>query len=140
MDGDGSLDPAELLPLVQDVTVGRATMAVGRRRPVTRVTMAWHARAFNTAATWWIGRRTGLRVHDIPSVRVSRREDLLDLGVQDLRFGSPVEILVRAHRAGWCVVEHDMTYRPRADGTTSKVSGSLTGSVRAARDLVKALP
>lgn len=140
MDGDGSLDPAELLPLLQDVAQGRATMAVGRRRPVTRTTMAWHARVFNVTAAWWIGRRTGLRLHDIPSVRVTRRSHMLALGVQDLRFGYPVEVLVRAHRAGWSVVEHDMTYRPRAEGTTSKVSGSWRGSAKAARDLVRALP
>ncbi|WP_406829893.1 glycosyltransferase family 2 protein [Pedococcus sp. KACC 23699] len=140
MDGDGSLDPAQLLPLLADVARGRATMAVGRRRPMTRAAMAWHARAFNLMAAWWIGRRTGLRLHDIPSVRVTRRVDLLALGVRDLRFGYPVEVLVRAHRAGWSVVEHDMTYGPRAEGTTSKVSGSLRGSAKAARDLVKALP
>lgn len=140
MDGDGSLDPAELLPLLEDVAGGRATMAVGRRRPVTRATMSWHAKVFNVVAAWWIGRRTGMRLHDIPSVRVTRRADLLALGVRDLRFGYPVEVLVRAHRAGWSVVEHDMTYLPRAEGTTSKVSGSLLGSARAAHDLVKALP
>lgn len=140
MDGDGSLDPAELLPMLDDVAHGRATMAVGRRRPVTTSTMPRHARLFNVTAAWWIGRRTGLQLHDIPSVRVARRADLLALAVQDLRFGYPVEVLVRAHRAGWSVVEHDMTYRPRAEGTTSKVSGSLGGSARAACDLVKALP
>ena len=79
-------------------------------------------------------------LHDIPPVRVCRRADLLSLDVQDLRFGYPVEVLVRAHRAGWTVVEHDMTYRPRATGTRSKVSGSLRGSARAAHDLVRALP
>ena len=86
--------------------------------------------------------RSANRLHlgDIPSVRVCRRGDLLDLGVQDLRFGYPVEVLVRAHRAGWCIIEHDVSYLPRAQGTTSKVSGSLVGSARAARDLVKALP
>ncbi|MGO4342564.1 glycosyltransferase family 2 protein [Pedococcus sp. 2YAF34] len=140
MDGDGSLDPAELAPLLDDVAQGRATMAVGRRRPVARGVIGVHARLFNAAAAWWIGRRTGLRLHDIPSVRVTRRTDLMALGVQDLRFGYPVEVLVRAHRAGWSVVEHDMTYRARAAGTTSKVSGSLRGSAKAAHDLVKSLP
>ena len=139
MDGDGSLDPTELVTLIACVADGRATMATGRRRPVTRGVIPWHARLFNVSATWWIGRRTGLRLRDIPSVRVARRSDLLDLGVQDLRFGYPVEVLVRAHRAGWRIVEHDVSYRPRTQGT-SKVSGSLVGSARAARDLVKALP
>src|SRR4051812_7183319 len=36
MDGDGSMDPADLVPLLEEVRDGRATMAVGRRRPVTR--------------------------------------------------------------------------------------------------------
>lgn len=140
MDGDGSLDPAELPALLASVAQGQATMAIGRRRPVASGVVPWHARLFNTAATWWIGRRTGLRLRDIPPVRVARRNDLLELGVQDLRFGYPVEVLVRAHRAGWRIVEHDVTYRPRTEGTTSKVSGSLVGSARAAHDLVKALP
>ena len=34
MDGDGSFDPQELLPLLDDVRSGRAQLAVGRRRPV----------------------------------------------------------------------------------------------------------
>ena len=140
MDGDGSLDPAELPALLADVADGRATMAVGRRRPVARGVFPWHARLFNLLAVRWIGRRTGLRLTDIPSVRVCRRRDLLALGVEDLRFGYPVEVVVRAHRAGWQITEHDVTYRPRAQGTTSKVSGSVLGSARAARDLVRALP
>ncbi len=140
MDGDGSLDPAELPALLADVADGRATMAVGRRRPVARGVLPWHARLFNLLAVRWISRRTGLRLGDIPSVRVCRRSDLLALGVEDLRFGYPVEVVVRAHRAGWRIVEHEVTYRPRAEGTTSKVSGSFLGSARAARDLVRALP
>ena len=140
MDGDGSLDPRELPPLLADVASGRATMAVGRRRPVAKGVLPWHARLFNQFAVRWMGWRTGLRLGDIPSVRVCRRSDLGDLGVEDLRFGYPVEVVVRAHRAGWRIVEHEVSYRPRTAGTTSKVSGSVVGSVRAARDLVRALP
>ena len=36
LDGDGSMDPAELAPLLAEVREGRATMAVGRRRPGAR--------------------------------------------------------------------------------------------------------
>ena len=38
LDGDGSMDPRELLPLLEEVRSGRATMACGRRRPATRRT------------------------------------------------------------------------------------------------------
>src|SRR3954471_11230040 len=43
MDGDGSFDPVELLPLVEDVGSGRVDIAVGRRRPTVRGTWPWHA-------------------------------------------------------------------------------------------------
>jgi glycosyltransferase involved in cell wall biosynthesis len=140
MDGDGSLDPAELGPLLDSVTRGDATMAAGRRRAVRGGVLPWHARLGNALALARLRRRTGLSLHDVPPVRVCRRTDLLDLGVQDTRFGYPVELLVRAARAGWVVSEHDVSYRPRAAGTRSKVSGSLVGSARAAHDLVRALP
>jgi hypothetical protein len=43
-----------------------------------------------------------------------------------------------ARRAGWRVVELDVSYRERAKGTSSKVSGSVRGTLRATRDLAKA--
>lgn len=140
LDGDGSIDPGELLPLLDEVRSGRATMACGRRRPATRGVWPWHARAGNAAVLAWLRWRTGLPVHDIAPVRVCGREDLLGLEVRDRRFGYPVELLVRAQRAGWRLTEHDIAYHPRAAGTRSKVSGSVTGSLRAARDFARVLP
>jgi glycosyltransferase involved in cell wall biosynthesis len=140
LDGDGSMDPRELLPLLDEVSSGAATMACGRRRPAARGVWPWHARAGNAVVLAWLRRRTGLGVHDIAPVRVCRREDLLALGVRDRRFGYPVELLVRAQRAGWLLSEHDISYHPRAAGTRSKVSGSVKGSLRAARDFAKVLP
>lgn len=140
LDGDGSMDPRELLPLLQEVRSGAATMACGRRRPAARGVWPWHARVGNAVVLAWLRHRTGLHVHDIAPVRVCRREDLLALGVRDRRFGYPVELLVRAQRAGWRLTEHDITYSPRALGTRSKVSGSVKGSLRAARDFARVLP
>ena len=42
-------------------------------------------------------------------------------------------------RRGWRFAEHDVTYHPRAAGTRSKVSGSVTGTLRAARDFARVL-
>lgn len=144
MDGDGSFDPEDLADLLRDVVESRADLAVGRRRPVRpdtggRSVWPWHARAGNTAVLWWLRRRTGLPVHDIAPMRVCRRQDLLDLGVADRRFGYPVELLQRAQRAGWRFSERDVRYLPRAEGTRSKVSGSVKGSWRAARDFARVL-
>lgn len=139
MDGDGSFDPRDLGALLDDVRDGRADLATGRRRPVRRGVWPWHARAGNTVVLWWLRRRIALPVHDIAPMRVCRREALLALDVQDRRFGYPVELLQKAQRAGWRIGERDVAYRPRAVGTRSKVSGSVRGTVRAARDFARVL-
>jgi len=139
MDGDGSFDPGELDTLLEVVSSGRATMAVGRRRPVGRGVWPWHARAGNWIVLVWLRRRLGVTVRDIAPMRVSRRDDLLALDVRDRRFGYPVELLQKAARAGWIIAERDVAYHPRASGTRSKVSGSVVGTVRAARDFWRVL-
>lgn len=139
MDGDGSFDPAELLPLLEDVRSGRADLAVGRRRPVRRGVWPWHARAGNALIVAWLRRRINLDAHDIAPMRVCRRADLLALDVRDRRFGYPVEMLQKATRSGWQLVERDVSYHPRAEGTRSKVSGSVKGTVRTARDFWRVL-
>ncbi len=140
MDGDGSMDPRDLLVLLEDVEEGAATMALGRRRPISRSVLPWHARLGNAALAAWLRRSTGITVRDIAPMRVCRRQDLLDLDVRDRRFGYPVELLVKAQAANWVLTEHDIGYYPRAAGTKSKVSGSLSGTMRAVRDFAKALP
>jgi glycosyltransferase involved in cell wall biosynthesis len=139
IDGDGSMDPAELVQLLEDVSAGRADLAVGRRRPSVRGVWPWHARAGNAVVLWWLRRRIGMPLHDIAPMRVARREDLLALGVEDRRFGYPVELLQRATAADWRFVERDIGYYPRAAGTRSKVSGSVLGTIRAARDFARVL-
>jgi glycosyltransferase involved in cell wall biosynthesis len=139
MDGDGSMNGVDLLPLLADVEAGHATMAVGRRRPTQAGVWPWHARWGNAVVLAWLRSRTGLAVRDIAPMRVCRRQDLLDLELQDRRFGYPVELLVKAQAAGWTLTEHDVDYRPRAAGTRSKVSGSVTGSLRTARDFARVL-
>ena len=139
MDGDGSFDPMELLPLLDEVRSGRADLAVGRRRPVARGVWPWHARAGNAVIIWWLRRRIGFTPHDIAPIRVCRRADLLALGVEDRRFGYPVELLQKVTNAGWRIVEQDVAYHPRAEGTRSKVSGSVKGTFRTARDFWRVL-
>jgi glycosyltransferase involved in cell wall biosynthesis len=138
MDGDDSFDPLDLLPLIDDVRSGAADLAVGRRRPVARGVWPWHARAGNAAVVALL-RRRGFPAHDIAPIRVCRRRALLDLGVADRRFGYPVELLHKATVAGWRIRERDVGYHPRAAGTRSKVSGSVRGTVRAARDFWRVL-
>ena len=139
MDGDGSFDPADLLALLADVRGGRADLAVGRRRPAARGVWPWHARLGNALVARWLRRSIGMAAHDIAAMRVCRRQALVDLDLRDRRFGYPVELLQAVTRAGWRVTEHDVGYHPRAAGTRSKVSGSVVGTARAARDFWRVL-
>lgn len=139
MDGDGSFDPADLVPLLAAVRAGRADLAVGRRRPVRRGVWPWHARAGNALVVAWLRRRIDFPVHDIAPMRVSRRDLMEELDVQDRRFGYPVELMQKATLAGWRIEESPVAYHPRAEGTRSKVSGSVRGTVRAARDFYRVL-
>jgi glycosyltransferase involved in cell wall biosynthesis len=134
MDGDDSFDPLDLLPLLDDVRSDRVDLAVGRRRPVGRGVWPWHARLGNALVVAWLRHRIAMPAHDIAPMRVMRRQALLDLDVRDRRFGYPVELLQKGTLAGWRIAERDVAYRPRAEGTRSKVSGSVMGTARAARD------
>ncbi|WP_424190419.1 glycosyltransferase family 2 protein [Actinokineospora sp. G85] len=138
LDADGSLDPGELPGLVAEVVAGRARLAVGKRVPVGRGAWPWHARAGNAVLAALL-RGRGLPVSDIAPARAVRRADLLELGVADRAFGYPLELLIRAAQAGWVVREKPVAYRPRTLGTRSKVSGSVKGTARAIRDMLRVL-
>lgn len=150
IDADGSLDQRALpvmVGLLSGVAMpgggGLATRAAGadlvagRRRPVGRGAWPWHARAGNVAIAHLL-RRRGVDVRDIAPIRVARRSALLGLGITDRAFGYPLELLVRAGAAGWRITEVDVDYRPRTGGR-SKVSGSVRGTLRAARDMAGVL-
>ena len=69
-------------------------------------------------------------------MRAARRDRLLALGLRDRRFGYPLEMVLAAARAGWRIAETDVRYLPRTG--RSKVTGTLTGTLRAARDMRQA--
>lgn len=138
MDCDGSLDPAELPALVAAVLTGGCDLAVGRRLPVQRRSWPWHARIGNRVLAMVLSHSSSnLSLADLGPVRVAHRLDLLALEVGDRRSGYPVETLTRAARAGWRIQEFDVSYRRRAVGTRSKVSGSIRGTVIATGDILR---
>jgi glycosyltransferase involved in cell wall biosynthesis len=137
LDGDGSMDPGELPTLVARVLEG-ADVVVGRRRPVRGSGWPLHARAGNALIAAQLRYRYGLPVHDIGAIRCLRRDTLIKLDLTDRRSGYPLELLVRAAKAGLAVEEVDVTYRPRTAGA-SKVSGSIIGSAVAAWDFMKVI-
>lgn len=136
MDCDGSLDPTDLARVADPVRSGRADLSLGARRP-DRGAWPLHARLANRMLAAEMRRRTGGPFSDLGPMRVARRTDLLALEIVDRRFGWPLEMVLRAHRAGWRLIEIPVGYRPRAG--RSKVTGTVRGTLRTVRDMAAVL-
>lgn len=135
-DADASLDPSDLPAIVDPVLNDGADLVLGARRP-TKGAWPIHARVANRVLTIELRRRTGYRLRDIGPMRAARRADLLTLGLQDRRYGWPLEMVLRALAAGWRLREVDVAYY-RREGR-SKVTGTIRGTVRTIRDMTVAL-
>ena len=139
MDADGSLDPQQLIRVVRPVQSGEADLVLGRRRATSPQAWPVHARLANAALAWQLRRAAGVELHDLGPMRAASREALVGLGMCDRRFGYPLEMVLLAAKAGWRVREVEVDYAPRAEGTKSKVTGTLRGTARAVRDMSKVL-
>jgi glycosyltransferase involved in cell wall biosynthesis len=136
MDCDGTLDGRDLEHVVAPIEAGTADLVLGARRPARG---AWppHARLANEVLAALLRRRLGVPVTDLGPMRAARREPLSALGITDRRFGWPLEMVVRAHRAGWRVGEVPVAYAPRIG--RSKVTGTVRGTARTIHDMRLAL-
>jgi glycosyltransferase involved in cell wall biosynthesis len=136
MDCDGSLDPVALPFLAGYVLRGECDLAIGARI-ASRGAWPPHARVANRILALELRRRTGLHLRDIGPMRTASREGLLELDVQDRRSGWPLEMVLRAHRAGWRIRDVPIEYAERSG--RSKVTGTLRGTVHATRDMARLL-
>jgi len=133
MDGDGSDDPADLPLILAPVSEGRADFVIGSRvsKRADRGAVPLQARLGNWLVSRLIGVLYGVHLHDIGSFRAIRCSLLAALNMCEMSFGWPVEMLVKAARARYRIVEVPIHYRCRSHGR-SKVAGTFTGSVKAA--------
>ncbi len=133
MDADGSLDPKYLEELIEVVVSAKADLVVARRIPDKG---AWplHTRLANRVIALQLNRRFGTNLHDLGPMRVARREALLALDLTDRRSGWPLEMIVKACRAGWKIEELKIPYHVRRTGV-SKETGTVWGTLRAVKDM-----
>lgn len=137
LDGDGSLDPQHLPLVAGPVIAGDFDLLLGARRP-SKGAMHLHQRIANRALALELRRRTKVAFTDLGPLRACGREALLGLGMNDRRSGWPLEMVLRAHAAGWTIGETPVPYAPRLAGE-SKVTGTVRGTLRAVRDMGKLL-
>lgn len=139
LDGDYSDPPAQIGRVLAPLTAGRADLVLGsRERGVMAAgALPLHARLGNRLAATLLSGLYGVRVSDLPSFKAIRRQHLLALGIRDLHYGWTAEMIARAARRRLRIVEVPIDYRARIGA--SKVSGTLSGSVRAGYAILRAV-
>ena len=130
LDGDYSDHPEEMTALVAAVESG-ADLAIGSRTlgRFEPGSLMPQARAGNALACFLIHLLYGHRYTDLGPFRALRWDAYGRLGMRDTGFGWTCEMQVKAVRRGLSVVEVPVSYRRRVG--VSKISGTLTGTVRA---------
>jgi len=136
LDGDGSDDPAFLPEVLAPVLEGRAALSLGARVRSEQGAVLLHQRLGNRLVAALLHLVYGLRVRDVPPFRAVRRDALEQLGLREMTFGWPTEMMVKAARARLPVAEVEVRGRARRGGE-SKVSGRLGPSMRAGAHMLR---
>lgn len=133
IDGDFSDDLDDLGPVLGPILSGDADLVVGSRLrlPEARESVPLPSRVGNAIAGTYIRLRYGVSFTDLGPFRAIRLGTLDALGVRDRTWGWTVEMQIRAAASRVPVAEVPVSYRKRAGGR-SKISGTITGSARAA--------
>src|SRR6202163_3631029 len=90
-----------------------------------------HRIAAGLIAGWAMRALYGVCYTDMCAYRAIRRERLLNLGMREMGYGWNIEMQMRAARSRLRILEIPVPYHCRTGGT-SKVTGSLRGTLRAA--------
>jgi glycosyltransferase involved in cell wall biosynthesis len=132
MDADYSFLPQELPRVLAPVLEGRAALSLGSRvlGHVERGSMPPQQVFGNWLSAALIRTLYGVRVSDLGPFRAVRRADVLALGMREMTYGWPTEMLVKMARHRQTIIEVPVSYRTRRAGE-SKVSGTLQGSLLA---------
>jgi glycosyltransferase involved in cell wall biosynthesis len=135
LDGDRNEDPAELLRVLGPILAGDADLVLGSRVDgAARGALTLQQRVGNRVVTALVRVLYGLRLTDIGPFRAIPARALRELGMEHKTYGWPVEMVVKAARRGYRIVEVPVSCRQRLG--RSKVAGTLKGSVLAGYHLL----
>jgi glycosyltransferase involved in cell wall biosynthesis len=132
LDADGSFDPAQIPDLLAPIEAGRSDLVLGSRPAggMEPGAMPPHAHFGNRLVALLMRTLYGLQVTDLGPFRAIRADLLAQLGMREMTYGWPTEMMVKAARRGARVVEVSVRYRVRRGGR-SKVSGTVRGTLLA---------
>ena len=140
LDGDGSDYPEMMNRLVEPIIEGTHDFVIssrtrGRREPGS---MNWHQVFAGYMVGFFLRLLYGVPSTDMGPFRAIRRDALERLNMREETYGWPLEMQMRAARAGLRTLEVPVDYRRRAGGQ-SKIAGTVRGSVLAATRILMTL-
>jgi glycosyltransferase involved in cell wall biosynthesis len=132
LDGDRSDDPKQLGLIAGPVLNHQADLVIGSRINGTleKGAMPLHGRMGNRIIVYLLRLLYGVDITDIGSYRAIRAQTLNDLDMEQMTYGWPVEMVVKAARRGLRIQSVPINYRKRIG--ESKVTGTVRGSILAA--------
>jgi len=140
LDADGADDPKNIGNLLLPLANGQADLVLGSRLAgdMEPGAMPWHQKGGNRLCASLINVFYGSHLTDLSPFRAVRKSMLETLNLQEMTYGWPTEMIVKAAKLHWQMVEVPVGYRARLGGR-SKISGTLKGSLLAAYFIIKVI-
>ena len=131
LDADYSDHPQYLTQMVEPIIAGDADFVLGSRMLGEREPGAMPIQSIygNKLACFLMRWLFGIKYTDLGPFRAIDYQSLCSLGMNDENFGWTIEMQIKAARAKLRTQEIPVPYRRRVG--VSKISGTITGSVRA---------
>ena len=131
LDGDRSDDPRQLDAIAMPVLQDQADLVIGSRigGKLEKGAMPLHGQLGNRMIVFLLRLLYGVTITDIGSFRAIKTDDLFDLQMEQMTYGWPSEMVVKAARKGLRIQSVPINYRRRIG--VSKVTGSLKGTIMA---------
>jgi glycosyltransferase involved in cell wall biosynthesis len=133
LDGDGSDYPEVMGQLVQPIAEGTHDFVISSRTRGQRErgSMNFHQVFAGYMVGLILHTLYGVRFTDMGPFRAIRRDALERMQLREETYGWPLEMQMKAARAGLRILEVPVDYRRRAGGQ-SKIAGTVFGSIKAA--------
>ena len=131
LDGDYSDDPRQLETVAAPVLDNRADLVIGSRIKgnLEKGAMPLHGRLGNRFIVFLLRLLYGVNITDIGSFRAIKSQTLFGLKMEQMTYGWPVEMVVKAARRGLRIQSVPINYRRRIG--KSKVTGTIRGTILA---------
>jgi hypothetical protein len=95
-----------------------------------------HQRFGNHLVAWLVRLFYHVELTDLGPFRAIRRERLAELQMQERTYGWPIEMMVKAAKRRFRLLEVPVRFRPRLAGQ-SKVGGTVRGTVLATYKILR---